>query len=137
MITMRVQGLEHLQRMPKALQRAVRASARKAAREYSKWAGQEMRAGLAPDGMPQKASRSKVPLVDTGLLSKGSRWRISSTAKRLVLKPPKAREVAVVILMRRGYRLILNTPTAKMVQLVSEALTEEISKFWGDVRGKL
>ena len=133
MITMRVQGLDELKRLPKAIQKEVRLSARRGAKNYAKWAGQQIRAGLDPDGIPQKRSKSKVPLVDTGLLSTGSRWRVSSTIKRLVLYPPKDREVAVVLLMRKGYRLILNTPTQQMVDFVVEALAGGIRQWWKNV----
>lgn len=69
--------------------------------------------GLGPDGSPQRpnppgvAARKggKPPLVDTGLLSRASSWRVAQEGSLFIITPPAARARIIDELRERGYKL--------------------------------
>lgn len=67
-----------------------------------------MRAGLAPDGSPQKTTKAggRTPLVRTGKLSSEAGWVVRQVGDATKVEPSGDRKEAVQRLTRDGFKII-------------------------------
>lgn len=97
--------------------------------------------GLGPDGSLQKpnppgiAARKggKPPLVDTGLLSRASAWRVDQVGSQFEIRPPSGRSKIIEALRQRGYKLFsipidTEREAQRSVQRIKQQVSLEVKK---------
>lgn len=109
------------------LQEAIERSVEHAARRLPEIQREQILAGLAPDGSPQKTTPGDdLPLYSTGRLADAGAWQVTETGNGFAVSPPADRVQVVEELKARGFRLL--EPEHQVEPELTRTLEEELQK---------